>query len=57
MNRKHFLNLHRRMPQHGGMVLCTFDPDFAGQAVRLDEALRSAGVLSGKVLRVNRPGT
>ena len=32
LNRKHFIRLHRTGAEHAGIVVCTFDPDFAGQA-------------------------
>jgi|SRR5687768_1682263 len=39
-NRRHFLQLHRRRTEgHNGIVLCTFDLDFAGQAQRIHAAL------------------
>jgi hypothetical protein len=55
LNRKDFLRLHREVPVHAGIVVCTFDLDFARQARRIDEALRDFGDPRGKVLRVNRP--
>lgn len=55
LNRKDFLRLHRETPLHAGIVVCTFDLDFARQARRIDEALQDLGDLVGKVLRVNRP--
>jgi predicted nuclease of predicted toxin-antitoxin system len=55
LNRKDFLRLHRETPQHAGIVVCTFDIDFARQADRIDEALRDLGDPAGKVLRVNKP--
>jgi hypothetical protein len=55
LHRKDFLRLHQRRAEHGGMVLCTFDPDFAAQSTRVDDAVCAAGALSGKVIRVNRP--
>jgi predicted nuclease of predicted toxin-antitoxin system len=55
LNRKDFLRLHRATPDHAGIVVCTFDPDFDRQASRIDAAL--AGVdPRGQVVRVNRPG-
>jgi hypothetical protein len=33
-NRRHFIHLHRRQPSHEGVIVCTFDPDFTGQAER-----------------------
>jgi hypothetical protein len=55
LNRKHFIRLHHRQVEHAGIIACTFDPDFTGQAVRIDAAIKSSGGLSGQLLRVNRP--
>lgn len=54
LNRKHFIRLHRESSKHGGIVVCTFDADFAGQAQRIHVAVDAEGDLSGKLLRVNR---
>jgi hypothetical protein len=54
LNRKHFIRLHRESSQHGGIVVCTFDADFVGQAQRIHTAVEPEGDLSGKLLRVNR---
>ena len=32
VNRRHFIRLHGEQPDHAGIVVCTFDPDFIGQA-------------------------
>ena len=56
-NRRHFLHLHRhRTDHHPGIVLCTFDPDFSGQAQRIHAAVASAPDMRNLVIRVNRPG-
>jgi len=55
LNRRDFFHLHRDQPNHAGIIACTFDPDFAGQAQRIDAALPADGVLLGVLLRVNRP--
>jgi hypothetical protein len=56
-NRRHFLHLHlHRTEDHAGIVLCTFDPDFVGQARRIDEAVANASDMRNRVVRVNRPG-
>jgi len=55
MNRRHFILLHRKNPEHAGIIVCTFDPDFAMQAQRIDAAIRSVGHLAGQLTRVNRP--
>jgi len=54
-NRRHFLALHRKSPNHTGIIVCTFDPDFSGQARRIHEALSGQSEMQGKIIRVNRP--
>lgn len=55
LNRRHFIRLHQTQPAHHGIVVCTIDPDFVGQARRIDVVIREAGDLAAKLLRVNRP--
>ncbi len=55
LDRRDFFRLHREQPNHEGIVACTFDPDFAGQARRIHEALPPGRDLRGVLLRVNRP--
>jgi hypothetical protein len=55
LNRKHFIRLHAIRPDHAGIVVCTVDPDFAGQARRIDSAISGYPTLVGQLLRVNRP--
>ena len=55
LNRKHFIRLHREHPDHSGIVVCTVDLDYSGQATRIDAALRDAADLEGQLIRVNRP--
>lgn len=55
INRKHFIGLHRTQPNHAGIVVCTLDSDFPGQAERIDVALQACADLTGLLLRVNRP--
>jgi hypothetical protein len=54
MNRQHFIRLHRERPAHAGIVVYTFDPDFARQAKRIAASLSRAGALPGQIVRVNR---
>ncbi len=55
LNRKHFVHLHRRSSEHEGIIVCTVDLDFAGQALRIHEAVGSQESLPGELIRVNRP--
>lgn len=56
-NRLHFFRLDRQTTgMHSGIIACTYDPDEARQAARIDAAIKEAGDgLAGKVLRVYRP--
>ena len=55
INRKHFIRLHREQPLHSGIIVCTLDPDFAGQARRIHQALEEHAELACLLLRVYRP--
>ena len=55
LNRRDFIRLHREGPDHAGIIVCTQDEDIEGQAERIHDAIVSAGTLSGRLLRVNRP--
>lgn len=55
LNRKHFIRLHALQPDHAGIIVCTFDPDFRGQAKRIHTAIESQRELAGQLIRVNRP--
>jgi len=55
--RRHFLQLHQRRTQdHSGIVICSYDPDFAGQALRISKAIAALSDLTNQLIRVNRPG-
>ncbi len=56
LNRKHFVRLHQTMHDHAGIVVCTFDSDFAAQALRIHQGLLEQESLAGKLIRINRPG-
>ena len=55
MNRRHFIRLHQSTPNHEGIVVCTFDPDFEALAQRIHEALSNLSNVSGQLIRINRP--
>ena len=55
LNRKHFIHLHNANSDHAGVIVCTFDSDFAGQARRIHTAIGSMTQLSGELIRINRP--
>jgi hypothetical protein len=55
INRKHFIRLHQIQRHHAGIVVCTFDPDFIGQAHRIHTAIEKQLDLAGQLIRINRP--
>jgi hypothetical protein len=55
LNRKHFIRLHAKQVKHCGIVVCTFDRDFSGQAQRIHNAVTTAQSLDSELIRVNRP--
>jgi len=55
INRKHFIHLHNANSDHAGIIVCSFDPDFTGQANRIHAAIGSRAQLSGELIRINRP--
>ena len=55
-NYQDFKNLHRQMPHHCGIIICTADKDIPALALRIHEALElEGGELSNKLIRINRP--
>lgn len=54
INRKHFIRLHSQSQIHQGIIVCTYDPDFSGQAARIAKAILVHESLTGKLVRVNR---
>ena len=55
LNRIDFKRLHRKMPNHAGIIICTEDPDRLGQAQRIAAAVGESGELAGRLIRVYRP--
>lgn len=57
LNRKHFWRLHELAREHAGIILCTSDKDFIGQAHRINQLLQTEDSLTGRLVRVKRPAT
>lgn len=55
LNRKHFIYLHNANSDHSGIIVCSFDSDFSGQAHRIHTAIESKARLSSELIRINRP--
>ncbi|MFZ4655690.1 MAG: DUF5615 family PIN-like protein [Caldilineaceae bacterium] len=54
INRKDFRLLHKQSSTHSGIIICTADLDFAGQARRIHAALALYASLAGELIRINR---
>ncbi len=55
LNRRDFIALHATAPLHDGIIVCTVDRDYAGQANRINDSVQGCSSLRGQLLRVHRP--
>ena len=55
INRIDFKRLHNENSAHAGIVICTFDADFIGQAQRIDVACKDLSEIKCQLVRVYRP--
>jgi hypothetical protein len=55
LNRKDFKRLHRSLPHHAGIIICTDDADRIALAERIHAAILAGEILSGKLVSVVRP--
>jgi len=55
LNRRHFLRLHSAGTPHAGVIACTVDPDFSGQAERVHRSILEQVNWTGQLVRINRP--
>ena len=54
-NRRHFINLHRTLNHHKGIVVCTRDRDASALASRIDREILACPSLEDRLLRITRP--
>ena len=59
INRRDFMRLHRAVPIHGGIIVCTENRDYAAMARRIDREISRVPALANQLLRVVRgdPGS
>ena len=55
LNRQDFKRLHRVQLDHGGIINCSNERNWAALANRIDAAIAEAEPLAGKLVRVVRP--
>jgi len=55
LNRRHFVRLHGEHPNHAGLIVCTYDPDFAALAQRIHSAIETLSNPAQQLVRINRP--
>src|SRR6185437_10979411 len=49
-----FARLHDQYPAHAGIIVCAVDPDSDSLSARIDQNIRVAGDLAGKILQIPR---
>lgn len=54
-NRKHFIRIHNSGRKHAGILVCTFDIDFKNLALRIHNTVNETNIISGQLVRINRP--
>ena len=54
INRQDFKRLHRTMPTHPGIIVCTENRDYEAFAGRIDATIREAGTLTARLIKVVR---
>jgi predicted nuclease of predicted toxin-antitoxin system len=54
-NRRDFINLHRNLSPHEGIIVCTRDDDVTALALRIHQAVSGLPRLNSQLLRINRP--
>jgi len=54
INKRDFIRLHQKNPDHAGIIICSQDADLAGQAEQIHEAINSQSSLAGKLIRIHR---
>ena len=55
LNRKDFRRLHFKDSNHAGIIICSEDTDFFGQARLINEKLSVIEKIEGELIRVYRP--
>lgn len=56
-NRKDFFRLHKMMPDHSGIIACTYDNNHEALAKRIDESIKNQSQgIDGRLIRIYRPG-
>ena len=56
-NRRDFIRLHQREPNHCGIVICAVDKNFVALARRIHDELADIWTIEGQLIRVDRPRT
>lgn len=55
INRKDFKALHKKTKGHAGIIICTQDSDFSGQAQRIHQTIQKLPTLHGQLVSVIKP--
>jgi hypothetical protein len=55
INRKDFKKLHETNNNHAGILSCTFNADFIGQANRINAVCEDITEIKGQMIKIYRP--
>lgn len=55
LNRTDFMHLHKAQPEHEGIIVSTYDPDFVALGMRIHTKLLETPNLKGQLIRIYRP--
>ncbi|HQV95259.1 MAG TPA: DUF5615 family PIN-like protein [Anaerolineales bacterium] len=54
INRRDFIELHEKSPNHAGVIVCSQNIDLREQAEQIHSSIQEAGDMTGKLIRINR---
>jgi len=55
INKRDFIRLHKIIPDHAGIIICSLDADISGQAERIHQEITSRSSLAGQLIHIHRP--
>jgi len=56
LNRRDYIRLHKQLPGHAGIIVCSVDTDSERLAQRVDSKLNGDSDLSNQLIRLNLVG-
>ena len=57
LNRRDFIRIHQKSPNHAGIIICTVDADIARLTERIHQTIISEANMTGRLVRIIRPSS